>query len=142
MNELAQGFIRAVERAVVIGDGKNSDDDDKITEIKSIAEETLAQLFDTQEISVDGEFDSTVLENLVKGIDKLAANTTPILVTSKPLLVNLKWLRMAKNATLTHNHSHQFHKQGMSLLVTKYMSMTGWKMRLTQLSHLLTRLIR
>ncbi|MDS2430798.1 phage major capsid protein, partial [Streptococcus pneumoniae] len=33
MNELAQGFIRAVERAVVIGDGKNSDDDDKITEI-------------------------------------------------------------------------------------------------------------
>ena len=93
MNELAQGFIRAVERAVVIGDGKNSDDDDKITEIKSIAEETLAQLFDTQEISVDGEFDSTVLENLVKGIDKLAANTTPILVTSKTIARKLKMVK-------------------------------------------------
>lgn len=93
MNELAQGFIRAVERAVVIGDGKNSDDDDKITEIKSIAEETLAQLFDTQEISVDGEFDSTVLENLVKGIDKLAANTTPILVTSKIIARKLKMVK-------------------------------------------------
>ena len=93
MNELAQGFIRAVERAVVIGDGKNSDDDDKITEIKSIAEETLAQLFDTQEINVDGEFDSTVLENLVKGIDKLAANTTPILVTSKTIARKLKMVK-------------------------------------------------
>ena len=93
MNELAQGFIRAVERAVVIGDGKNSDDDDKITEIKSIAEETLTQLFDTQEISVDGEFDNTVLENLVKGIDKLAANTTPILVTSKTIARKLKMVK-------------------------------------------------
>lgn len=93
MNELAQGFIRAVERAVVIGDGKNSDDDDKITEIKSIAEETLAQLFDTQEINVDGEFDSTVLENLVKGIDKLAVNTTPILVTSKTIARKLKMVK-------------------------------------------------
>ncbi|MDS4999456.1 phage major capsid protein [Streptococcus pneumoniae] len=93
MNELAQGFIRAVERAVVIGDGKNSDDDDKITEIKSIAEETLVQLFDTQEISVDGEFDSTVLETLVKGIDKLAANTTPILVTSKTIARKLKMVK-------------------------------------------------
>lgn len=93
MNELAQGFIRAVERAVVIGDGKNSDDDDKITEIKSIAEETLAQLFDTQEINVDGEFDSTVLETLVKGIDKLAANTTPILVTSKTIARKLKMVK-------------------------------------------------
>ena len=93
MNELAQGFIRAVERAIVIGDGKNSDDDDKITEIKSIAEETLAQLFDTQEISVDGEFDSTVLETLVKGIDKLAANTTPILVTSKTIARKLKMVK-------------------------------------------------
>lgn len=93
MNELAQGFIRAVERAVVIGDGKNSDDDDKITEIKSIAEETLTQLFDTQEINVDGEFDSTVLENLVKGIDKLAVNTTPILVTSKTIARKLKMVK-------------------------------------------------
>ena len=93
MNELAQGFIRAVERVVVIGDGKNSDDDDKITEIKSIAEETLAQLFDTQEINVDGEFDSTVLENLVKGIDKLAVNTTPILVTSKTIARKLKMVK-------------------------------------------------
>jgi len=93
MNELAQGFIRAVERAVVIGDGKTSEDDDKITEIKSIAEETLAQLFDTQEISVDGEFDNTVLENLVKGIDKLAANTTPILVTSKTIARKLKMVK-------------------------------------------------
>lgn len=93
MNELAQGFIRAVERAVVIGDGKNSDDDDKITEIKSIAEETLAQLFDTQEINVDGEFDTIVLENLVKGIDKLAVNTTPILVTSKTIARKLKMVK-------------------------------------------------
>lgn len=55
MSELAKGFIRAVERAVVIGDGLAPEHDDKITEIKSIAEETNAKLFDTQEFDVDAE---------------------------------------------------------------------------------------
>ncbi|HGA1205592.1 TPA: phage major capsid protein [Streptococcus suis] len=91
MKEVAQGFIRAVERAIVIGDGKTSKDDDKITEIKSIAEETETALFDTQEINVNAaSFDNTVLEALVGGLDKMAANTTPILVTSKTIARKLK----------------------------------------------------
>lgn len=96
MKELAQGFIRTIERAVVIGDGKNSDDDDKITEIKSIAEETETNLFETQEIKVAGVFDNAVLETLVAGIDKMVPNTTPILVTSKAIARKLKLVKDAE----------------------------------------------
>lgn len=91
MKELAKGFIRAVERAMVIGDGKTSNADDKITEIKSIAEETEAALFATQEIDVKGaSFDQTTLEALVAGLDQMAATATPILITSKTIARKLK----------------------------------------------------
>lgn len=93
MKELAQGFIRAVERAVVIGDGKDARADDKITEIKSIAEETEAALFETQEINLTGAFDNTTLETLTAGLDKIAVNTTPILVTSKAIARKLKMVK-------------------------------------------------
>lgn len=91
MKELAQGFIRAVERAIVIGDGKAPNADDKITEIKSIAEETLSELFDTQEIDLKAaSLTQTALETLVAGIDKMAATATPILITSKAIARKLK----------------------------------------------------
>lgn len=91
MKELAQGFIRAVERAVVIGDGKDARADDKITEIKSIAEETEAALFETQAINVkEASFTQTTLETLVAGLDKLVETSTPILVTSKAIARKLK----------------------------------------------------
>lgn len=96
MKELAQGFIRTVERAVVIGDGKGSGDADKITEIKSIAEETEAALFDTQEIDLKAaSLDQAALEALVAGLDKLVDTATPILVTSKAVARKLK---LAKDA--------------------------------------------
>lgn len=100
MKELAQGFIRAVERAVVIGDGLGSNADDKITDIKSIAEESETALFETQEINVTGDFDNTVLESLVSGIDKIAATTTPILVTSKQIARKLKTVKDAEGRYL------------------------------------------
>lgn len=93
MKELAQGFIRAVERAVVIGDGKDARADDKITEIKSIAEETETALFETQKINLTGAFDNTTLETLTAGLDKIAVNTTPILVTSKAIARKLKTVK-------------------------------------------------
>lgn len=96
MKELAQGFIRTIERAVVIGDGKSNSAEDKITEIKSIAEETEANLFETQEINVAGVFDNAVLETLVAGIDKMVPNTTPILVTSKAIARKLKLVKDAE----------------------------------------------
>lgn len=96
MKELAAGFIRAVERAVVIGDGKSSGDADKITEIKSIAEETEAALFDTQEIDLkEASLSLTALEALVAGMDKLVDTATPILITSKTIARKLK---LAKDA--------------------------------------------
>ena len=91
MKELAQGFIRAVERAIVIGDGKSSNADDKITEIKSIAEEATAELFDTQEIDLKAaSLTQTALEALVAGIDKMADTSMPILITSKAIARKLK----------------------------------------------------
>lgn len=91
MSELAKGFIRAVERAVVIGDGLAPEHDDKITEIKSIAEETNAKLFDTQEFDVDAEtFTVDHINALDTGSDKLFPLGEPILVTSKTILRKLK----------------------------------------------------
>ncbi|MDT2705760.1 phage major capsid protein [Enterococcus dispar] len=96
MKELAKAFIRAVERAVVVGDGLAADDDDKITEIKSIAEETKADLFDTQEIDTTAtSFTDAQLEALVSGTDKLLASGTPVLVTTKAIARKLK---LAKDA--------------------------------------------
>lgn len=94
MKELANGFIRAVERAIVIGDGKDSRADDKITEIKSIAEETEAALFETQNINLTvPSYDQSTLEKVVAGIDKMVPTATPILVTSKDVARKLKLVK-------------------------------------------------
>lgn len=91
MQELAQGFIRAVERAIVIGDGLAPEDEDKITEIKSIAEETEANLFATQAIDTSvAEFTNTQFEALVAGLDQIMASGTPIIVTSKAVARKMK----------------------------------------------------
>ncbi|HFU4203817.1 TPA: phage major capsid protein [Streptococcus suis] len=104
MKELAAGFIRAVERAVVIGDGLDARNQDKITEIKSIAEETLTELFDTQEINTAAAtFGTEQLEALVAGLDKLAETTTPILVTSKAVARKLKLAKDADGKYLDPN---------------------------------------
>lgn len=97
MNELAQGFIRAVERAVVIGDGLAKNHEDKITDIISIAEETEANLFSTQEIDLSvSSYNQATLESLVAGIDQIAKNSNPILVTSKAVARKLKMVKDAE----------------------------------------------
>lgn len=117
MKELAQGFIRTIERAVVIGDGKTANADDKITEIKSIAEETESNLFETQEINVAGVFDNTVLETLVAGIDKMVPNTTPILVTSKAIARKLKLVKDAEGRYIDPQPFAQLQPTEILLLV-------------------------
>lgn len=96
MGQLATSLIRAVERAVVIGDGLPASDDDKITEIKSIAEETKAELFETQEIdTAAASYTNEQMEAIVAGVDKLAPTTQPVLITSKAIARKLK---LAKDA--------------------------------------------
>ena len=91
MQQLAKGFIRAVERAIVIGDGVDAGEDDKITEIKSIAEETEAKLFDTVEIDSDAlVYTNDQIEAITAGIDKLYPLGDAILVTTKAVARKLK----------------------------------------------------
>ncbi|MEG0349581.1 phage major capsid family protein [Enterococcus sp.] len=91
MQQLAKGFIRAVERAIVIGDGLDAGADDKITEIKSIAEETEAKLFDTVEIDSDAlVYTNEQIEAITAGIDKLYPLGDTILVTTKAVARKLK----------------------------------------------------
>ena len=91
MQQLAKGFIRAVERAIVIGDGLDAESDDKITEIKSIAEETEAKLFDTVEIDSDAlTYTNDQIEAITAGIDKLYPLGDAILVTTKAVARKLK----------------------------------------------------
>lgn len=91
MQQLAKGFIRAVERAIVIGDGLDAVADDKITEIKSIAEETEAKLFDTVEIDSDAlVYTNDQIEAITAGIDKLYPLGDAVLVTTKAVARKLK----------------------------------------------------
>ncbi len=88
MKELAQGFIRTIERAVVvIGDVKTFDADDKSLKSNLLLKKLETNLFETQEINVAGVFINAVLESLVSGIDKMV-QIPPILMHQKPLLVN------------------------------------------------------
>ena len=94
MKQLADGLIRSVERAIVIGDGLDANDPDKITEIKSIAEETLAELFDTQDFNASAsEYQQSHLEALTAGVDKMVASGAPILVTTKENARKLKLIK-------------------------------------------------
>ena len=91
MQQLAKGFIRAVERAIVIGDGLDAAADDKITEIKSIAEETEVKLFDTVEIDSDAlVYTNDQIEAITAGIDKLYPLGDAVLVTTKAIARKLK----------------------------------------------------
>lgn len=91
MQQLAKGFIRAVERAIVIGDGLDAGADDKITEIKSIAEETEAKLFDTVEIDSDAlVYTNEQIEAITEGADKLYPLGDAVLVTTKAVARKLK----------------------------------------------------
>ena len=91
MKELGKGIIRAVERAMITGDGLAANHEDKITDIKSIAEETEEKLFATQDINAsESSYDFTQLEQLVAGVDQLYPVSQPILVTSKATARKLK----------------------------------------------------
>lgn len=96
MSELAQMVLRAVERAIVIGDGLDAGAEDKITGIASIAEETEATLVSSAEADfAAATYTQATVETIVAGLDLLEAPGQPILVTSKAVA---RKLRMAKDA--------------------------------------------
>ena len=91
MQQLAKGFIRAVERAIVIGDGLEDSNEDKITEIKSIAEEADVKLFETQEVDTDAAtYTNDQIEAITDGVDKLYPLGDTILITTKAIARKLK----------------------------------------------------
>ena len=91
MQQLAKGFIRAVERAIVIGDGLEDSNEDKITEIKSIAEEADVKLFETQEVDTEAAtYTNDQIEAITAGIDKLYPLGDTILITTKAIARKLK----------------------------------------------------
>lgn len=96
MKELSVAILRAVERAMIIGDGLPETDDDHIVGIKPIAGETDEKLISEVEIDLAAKtFDQNTIEQIVAATDQIIAPGTPVLVTTKAIA---RKIRTAKDA--------------------------------------------
>lgn len=96
MKELAKAVVRAIEEAVLIGDGLAADDDSKIVGIKSIAEETETMLVESAEANLNAAtYNQDIIEELVAGLDKVEAPGEVVIFTSKKIA---RKIRSAKDA--------------------------------------------
>lgn len=96
MQELAKAVVRAIEEAVLIGDGLDADDDSKIVGIKSIAEEAETLLVDSAEADLNAAtYNQGVIEEIVAGLDKIEAPGEVVIFTSKKIA---RKIRAAKDS--------------------------------------------
>lgn len=89
MGELPKRLVAEIERAIVIGDGRDEDDDDKITEVISIREdaEDPDSVFATEYTPEEGD---NFYDTITKAATEIEADGKLYLVMSRKEKANLK----------------------------------------------------
>lgn len=96
MAELAKAVVRAIEEAILVGDGLEDGNEEKITGITSIAEETEEKLVSKAEAAfATATYNQDIIESIVAGLDKIEAPGEVVIFTSKKIA---RKIRAAKDA--------------------------------------------